>query len=88
MRFLLGRTEAGAPYTVADPLADRLSSVARDNAGSASATVAALLGVREIFPVDLAENPTFSADVERRLAQLIEKGARATIAAALAESNA
>ena len=88
MRFLLGRTEAGAPYAVADPLADRLSSVARDNAGSAPATVAALLGLREIFPVDLAENPTFRADVERRLAQLMEKGARATIVAALAETEA
>ena len=69
-------------------MADRLTTVARDNAGSASATVAALLGVREVFPVDLAENPTFRADVERRLAQLIEKGARATIAAALAETEA
>ncbi len=88
MRFLLGRTEAGARYTVVDPLADRLSSIARDNAGSARATVGALLGVREIFPVDLAENPIFRADVERRLAQLIEKGGCATIAAALAETEA
>ena len=33
MRFLLGRTEAGATYAIADPMVDRLCGLARENGG-------------------------------------------------------
>ena len=89
MRFLSGRTEAGAAYAVTDPLADRLTALARDHAGAAAAaTVSALLGVREIFPAELAENPAFRASVVQRLETIHQRGVRATVAQALAEKEA
>jgi len=87
MRFLLARTESGDAYIVNDPLAERLTRLARETSGSASALSAALLGVSEVFPAELTDNAAFCADVERRLAQFLQLGVCATVAAVLAESE-
>jgi fructuronate reductase len=53
MRYVGGIDEAGQPIDVRDPLAARLRALS-DGAADAEARVAALLGVREIFPEPLA----------------------------------
>ena len=53
MRYVAGTDEAGAPIDVRDPLAARLRALAA-GAESPAAKVEALLGVREVFPQDLA----------------------------------
>ena len=88
MRFLIGRTDGGETYAVADPLADRLTRLARDNAGSAPAMAAALLASREIFPAELAQIQVFRTEVEKRLGQMLEQGVRATMATTLAQTEA
>ncbi|SLN47104.1 Mannitol 2-dehydrogenase [Pseudoruegeria aquimaris] len=83
MRYVGGIDETGAPIDVRDPLADRLKA-ASDAAGSAEGKVAALLAFREIFPKELAEDPTFRAALCDAYRDLADKGARATIRACLA----
>ncbi len=83
MRFLLARTEAGASYAVADPLAERLTGLARENERSGEALTRALLGVREIFPAELAENQAFSDAVARRLGQIMSEGVAAAVRSSL-----
>jgi fructuronate reductase len=85
MRFLVGRTEGGESYEIADPLGERLTALARDNAGSAAAMVDALLAVREIFPPELANHRSFRAAVTLRLGALQERGVGAEVAATLGE---
>jgi fructuronate reductase len=53
MRYVGGVDEAGAPIEVKDPLAQRLRRLS-DGAGTPEEKVAALLGVTEVFPADLA----------------------------------
>ena len=84
MRFLLGRTEAGAPYAVADPLADQLSALARESTSSARDMTRALLGVSSIFPSELSGNEGFRSVVEASLATLLQRGVRAAVAETLA----
>jgi fructuronate reductase len=70
MRYVGGVDEQGQPIDVRDPLADRLKSLP---------DAAALLGVREVFGNDLANNPTFVATVTDALDRLRAKGARGAI---------
>jgi len=53
MRYVAGTDETGQPIDVRDPLAERFHALAAEASGPAE-TVAALLGVREVFPEDLA----------------------------------
>jgi fructuronate reductase len=53
MRYVGGTDERGQPIDVRDPLAARLRALS-DGAEDAEARVAALLGVREVFPEPLA----------------------------------
>ncbi len=84
MRYVTGIDEAGGPIDVRDPLAARLRAAA-DGAGRDPHRLAeALLGVRDIFGVDLPADPRFKAVVSAHLASLLARGAAATVAAVVA----
>ncbi|MDR3375626.1 MAG: mannitol dehydrogenase family protein [Ancalomicrobiaceae bacterium] len=80
MRFLLGTDGSGRNWTVADPMAERLTGLARANAGSPEAFVDALLAVHEIFPAELAGNARFRSDVVGFVARIAADGVRKTLA--------
>ncbi len=76
MRYVGGMDERGQEIDVRDPLAARLRD-ASDSADTPEGKVAALLGMREVFPADLADQlkqPLTAAAI-----QLWAKGARAAI---------
>jgi fructuronate reductase len=69
MHFIRRRTAAG--IELVDPLAARLTEVARDLTTGESATdVPAFLGLREVFARDLAENPRLRSAIERAYTRL------------------
>jgi fructuronate reductase len=79
MRYVTGIDEQGKPIDVRDPLSAKLRSIA-DQAGlSAERLAPALLRVREIFG-DLADDPRFQSAVQKALARIIAKGAKAAVA--------
>ncbi|MDR3497036.1 MAG: mannitol dehydrogenase family protein [Ancalomicrobiaceae bacterium] len=80
MRFLLGADGSGRTWTVADPMAARLTGLAQANATTPAALVDALFAVREIFPAELAGNDAFRADVVGFVGRLTEDGVRKTLA--------
>jgi fructuronate reductase len=83
MRYVAGSDEAGRPIDVRDPLAPRLRRLA-DEAGLVAERLApALVGVREIFGDDLPRDPRFADPVTAALRSLVERGARATVGAAV-----
>ncbi len=76
MRYVGGMDEQGQAINVRDPLAARLRD-ASDSADTPEGKVRALLGVRDVFPADLAaqlKRPVTAASV-----QLWTKGTRAAI---------
>lgn len=79
MRFLRGRSDAGDAIEVKDPMADRLTTLARD-AGDDDALLASLLAVAEIFPPALAADERLQGELRRALAAL-GQGARQAVAA-------
>jgi fructuronate reductase len=82
MRYVGGTDLGGAPIDVRDPLAERLRALS-DGAPEAEGRVAALLGVREIFPPALAANPALRADLVDRSRALEARGARTAAMEAL-----
>jgi len=79
MRYVTGIDEQGKPIDVRDPLSARLRAIA-DEAGLVAERLApALLHVREIFG-DLADDPRFQSAVQKALALIIAKGAKAAVA--------
>lgn len=76
MRYVGGVDETGAPIDVRDPLADHLRELSASCDGP-DATVAALLGVRDVFPGDLADaiRPALSKAAQN----LWSKGARRAV---------
>jgi fructuronate reductase len=79
MRFLLGKDDNGQTYTVSDPMADRLTKLARDNSATAGTLCKALLAVRDIFPAELVADASFTSSVERHLSSLMTRGVRQTL---------
>jgi fructuronate reductase len=79
MRYVGGTDEAGAAIEVRDPLAARLRALS-DAAADPSGKVAALLGLREVFPERLAADPRFRRDLTAAYATLVERGAHAAAA--------
>lgn len=79
MRFLLGKDDNGTTYTVADPMAERLTKLARDNSATAASLSKALFAVEDIFHPQLAANAAFRHNVERHLDSLMTKGVRQTL---------
>jgi fructuronate reductase len=80
MRYVTGIDEKGWPIDVRDPLATRLRAIA-DREGLDPARLApALAGVRDVFGVDLANDPRFMSAVTAALAKLVAVGSRRTVA--------
>jgi fructuronate reductase len=76
--FLRGRADDGTTFSINDPLAPRLTSLA-ENAGSAPENlVGALLGCRNVFDPELASNEAFRLALIEAVTQL-SGGARAAI---------
>jgi len=80
MRWQSGRTDAGEPFTVDDPLA---GETARRLAGlhDPEAQVLGLAGIDAIFPPELAADLRFREAITRQLRRLAEQGAKAVLTA-------
>jgi fructuronate reductase len=79
MRYVTGVDERGGLIDVRDPLASRLRMIADKAAGRPAALVDGLLGVTEIFSVDLKTNGAFRRLVTDHLASLFQFGAAETV---------
>ncbi len=73
MRYTSGRDEAGAAIEVKDPLAPQLAALWRDDP---AATVDGFLGLSQVFPAALRDDPGFRADLTDALTRLVRDGAR------------
>lgn len=78
MRFLGGTDDEGRPLRVEDPMAERLTELASETSDP-GAIVGRLLGVREIFPIELGENEMFRGLVTTWLGRLIDHGVHDTL---------
>ena len=83
MRYATGIDEQGKPFEVSDPLAPRLSRIAAEAGAGAGALARGYLGLIEVFGEELPQLTEFVEEVSRWLAMLLDKGARATAAAAV-----
>lgn len=81
MRYVSGTDEKGATIDVRDPLAVTFAEKARAAGRDATALSRSLFGIEAIFGADLPREPRFTQAVERHLAALFDKGAKATVAA-------
>lgn len=77
MRYVGGTDEAGRPIDVRDPMAARLKALS-EGAADDAARVAALLGVREVFPATLAAR--LARPVTAAYGRLVARGARGAMA--------
>ncbi len=71
----LGRSRTGVPLPLDDPLADRLRAAVPVE-GGARATAAGLLALREVFPVELAEDAAFRDCLTDELDRLMNGDSR------------
>lgn len=76
MQYTSGAVLDGAPIAVKDPLAPQLAALWQDDPAR---TVAAYLGVEQVFPASLRDDADFAADLTDALRRLRAKGARAAI---------
>jgi fructuronate reductase len=81
MRYVQGIDETGAAIEVKDPLAAEFARHASGAGRNAGALSAALLDIEAIFGTDLPREERFTRAVARHLANLFDKGAKATTAA-------
>jgi fructuronate reductase len=81
MRYVAGTDEKGATIDVRDPLAVTFAEKAKVAGHNATALSRSLLGIEAIFGTDLPHEPRFTTAVEKHLAALFDKGAKATVAA-------
>jgi len=79
MRYVAGRDEAGGTFEVADPLAPRFASIAREHGAEPERYARALMGIGAIFGNDLPRDERFVAPVVAWTRQLFEHGAIATL---------
>lgn len=79
MRWQIGEDENGASYKVDDPLSEKLGQIARRVGKDASALSAGLLAISEVFPVQLANDEKFCAELRQSLAKLFESGTAETV---------
>lgn len=84
MRFVVGETEQGVAYEIADPLAARLKAIGLSCGRDAGALAEALFGLSDIFSPELAGDAGFRSAVVKALDSLLTKGRRATLDAVLA----
>ncbi len=81
MAYVSGLDEKGDAIDVRDPLAKDFATRASTAGRDPVALAAALLGIASIFGADLPREAQFTAAIERHLAMLFDKGAKATAAA-------
>jgi len=86
MRFVSGRNERGADYRVADPYAERLTTIAANAGNDPELLADSLFAVRDIFGGDLPANPHFRTAVIRHLSGLMTDGTAKTLKAFLADN--
>ena len=80
MRYVSGTDEKGAPIDLRDPMAARLSDIAKAAGPDANRLAPALMAVTEIFGTDLPADPRFTEPVTTALARLFRDGAAKTVA--------
>lgn len=83
MAFLRQGDGQGRTWTVADPMAARLTAIAAGNGDDAAALADALFAIREIFPAAVADNAAFRAATVAHLTSILTRGVPATLAAFL-----
>lgn len=83
MAFLRQRDETGRTWTVADPMAARLTAIAAEHADDPQALVDALFAITEIFPAAVAGNAAFRKATTQHLRSLLTRGVSATLSAFL-----
>ena len=84
MRHAAGRNEHGRTIALADPLAERLRTIAAGAGADPAALATGFLALHEVFGDDLPRTPRFTAAVTAWLDSLLLKGARATVAECIA----
>lgn len=82
MRHVAATDEAGKPVVPDDPMAARLTRLAREAGPVAARLAPALMSVAEIFGSDLPDDPRFREPVTAALDRLFTGGVRIAIAAA------
>jgi len=80
MRFLLGENEQGVAYVIADPLAERLATIAKSCGRDSKRLSGELFAVTDIFFPELVADAAFRTAVETHLENLLTKGVRKTLA--------
>ena len=79
MRYVTGVDERGAKIDVRDPLAGRLRAIAAATGDAPEKLVDGLLGVKDIFGDDLAQDRVFRDLLVDHLASLSRRGAAKTV---------
>ena len=74
-RSLSGQGDTGQPVPIIDPMEAKL----RERAKAGGKDPGPLLAMREVFSADVAEHPTFRAQVTGWLRSLYDEGTRATL---------
>ena len=77
IRFLQGTDDAGAALPFGDGMGSRLQDLARQGV----ADPAGLLAIPELFGSDLSRSPRFVTALREYLANLCQRGAKASLAA-------
>lgn len=80
MRYVSAVDEQGNEIDVRDPMAEQLKAVC-DEHGQNVSVVPALLAIEAIFAPEIGQNPQVIDAVSSAYQSLVEKGARATVAA-------
>lgn len=84
MRYVSGIDENQQPIEVKDPMAEQFAAIYA-KCGLDVAVVDELLKLENIFPAELAANPTFVEHVRTAYQTLLDRGARQAVADALAQ---
>jgi fructuronate reductase len=79
IRYVTGIDENGQLIDVQDPMANQLAELFAEH-GSDKSVVKTVLGLTSIFPADIGQNPQVIAQVTNAYQNLLDKGARQTIA--------
>ncbi|WP_370677884.1 mannitol dehydrogenase family protein [Pleomorphomonas sp. PLEO] len=83
MAFLRGSDGNGRSWTVADPMAARLTAIAGEHGDDPVALADALFAISEIFPAAISGNAPFRKATTQHLRSLLTRGVPATLTAFL-----
>jgi fructuronate reductase len=83
MRFLLGRSDAGTTYAIADPMAARLAAIAAASGGDAGRLAGGLFTVSEIFTPEILHAEAFKTEIVSDLRAILDQGVAIALAAFL-----